>query len=347
LFGKACPETLVAGQIRIYALEKNMNMKHRFLFFAVSCLLLFTGLNAAAQEKTAPLSPPGQDGSGPLPDPDGQTRAPAQTPAQSGGGPARGTGSSGPAQSSGTGTGGTGGSGSQSSGSQARSSAPAASRPAAQPAAAAAATASPIPEKGMFWGAMFGGSGYFLNDVSAEYGYGFWKLKGEGGFNIGLLFGYDYGLLALQTELLFVGENARYEYWTSGYGTHYALECSGTTMQIPVLLKLDLHWRRLMFQPLAGFYLNIPLGGMDYEIKEVYEGSGPGEGSYEYDRSPLFGLMFGGAFGVRIGRGYLFMDLRYATNMGETKLDDGRGTKWHRAAFMGNLGYQYYIKGKQ
>jgi hypothetical protein len=199
----------------------------------------------------------------------------------------------------------------------------------------------------MFWGAMIGG-GYnyyaFKND-----GYG--SDADGGSFNLGFLFGYDFGLLALQGELLINTGGGSYEY-EYDYGFWYYWEQNNfnmTTLQIPVLLKLDLHWRRIMFQPQAGLYLNFGLGDLEYD-REYYDGS-----TYPYDfsnsdsteySSPLFGLMFGGAFGVRIGRGYLFLDLRYAVDLGEIKIDVD-GSKWNRDAVMLNLGYQYYFRSKQ
>jgi hypothetical protein len=116
-----------------------------------------------------------------------------------------------------------------------------------------------------------------------------------------------------------------------------------TTLQIPLMLKLDLHWSRIMFQPQAGFYLNFGLGDMSCKY-EGYSKNFP-SGDAEYS-SPFLGVMLGGAFGVRIGRGYLFMDIRYAADLGETETNAG-GIKFERSATMVNLGYQYYFRSKQ
>jgi hypothetical protein len=192
----------------------------------------------------------------------------------------------------------------------------------------------------MFWGGMIGGSGYFYSydyDGSDNY-----ELYGEGGFNAGLLWGYDFGLLALQGELLLTGESAKsYFYYSYPYSSYTQTEYSAMGLRIPLMVKLDLHWWRLMFQPQAGLYLNFGLGDMDYETYDG--GSVVASGSVGYD-SPLFGVMFGGALGVRIGRGYLFLDLRYARDLGETGVE---GFKFTRSAVMGNFGYQYYFKSKQ
>jgi hypothetical protein len=189
---------------------------------------------------------------------------------------------------------------------------------------------------------MLGGSFYdYSDDSSDSYYYPSMsgspslEMHGRGGFNFDLFLGYDFGLLAVQGEFLFTGDSA--DAWVTNYsGYNYSgnYEVSGTTIQIPLMAKLDLHWGRLMLQPEAGIYFNFGLGDLDY-----------GYGSIGYE-NPLFGLMFGGALGFRIGRGYLFTDFRYAMNLGETELSNNWG-EYHRSAFMLNVGYQYYIKGKQ
>jgi hypothetical protein len=170
-----------------------------------------------------------------------------------------------------------------------------------------------------------------------------------GSFNLDLLFGYDFGLLALQGEVLFSTGGGAYEFQYDaggGYLLWKHINFYMTTLRIPVLLKLDLHWKRIMFQPQAGFYLNFGLGDLSYEDNDnSYYGPSLGSGDLEYS-SPLFGAMLGGAFGVRIGRGYLFLDIRYAVDLGKTEVKS-EGIKFERGTAMVNLGYQYYFRSKQ
>jgi hypothetical protein len=182
------------------------------------------------------------------------------------------------------------------------------------------------------------------------------KLKGQGSdLKLSFLFGYDFGLLAFQTELLFSSVTVKHDYYyssTSGppsYTYTYRdeeTEFSRMTLQIPVMLKLDFHFWRLMLQPQAGIYFNFGLGGMDYETEySSSSGSGSSSGDYDCD-TPLFGVMAGVAMGVRIGRGYLFMDFRYAMDLGETKIYNytSSGIEYTRHSFAWSLGYQYYFK---
>jgi hypothetical protein len=192
----------------------------------------------------------------------------------------------------------------------------------------------------MFLGAMLGGSTYKYEQPTSNST----SIDGKVDFNAGLLWGYDFGLLAGQVELLLTGDNGESKY--NGPGYSYKNEFSAMRLQIPIMLKLDFHISRLMFQPQAGFYFNVELGDMDVEYEDTY--SQKVETTVDYS-PPLFGIMFGGALGVRIGRGYLFMDIRYALSLGETEIEIPlRGSvEVFRHAAMFNLGYQYYFKGKQ
>jgi hypothetical protein len=172
-----------------------------------------------------------------------------------------------------------------------------------------------------------------------------------GGFNAGLLFGHDFGLLVLQGELLInTGWNG-YHY-NDNFGGSYKeehLDFDITTFQIPVMVKLDLHWGRIMFQPQLGFYLNFGLGEMTYNYDYWRAGSGQSrhieKGSSDYS-SPLFGFMAGGALGVRIGRGYFFLDIRYAGDLDNIKIK-AEDIEIKRHAVMTALGYQYYFRSSQ
>jgi hypothetical protein len=193
---------------------------------------------------------------------------------------------------------------------------------------------------------MLGGS-FYRYDYSTTYssdGYNSPDINGEGGFNADFFLGYDFGLLAGQVEFLLTGDKGNYRSYGSYSYTDDRYEFSGTTIQIPVMFKLDLHGSRFMFQPQAGFYFNIEVGKMDYkwEYYQSYYGYGTETGSLKYDH-PLLGFMAGWAMGARIGRGYLFSDFRYTANLDETEIMGGI----NRSAFMINLGYQYYFKGKQ
>jgi hypothetical protein len=353
-----------------------MENKNLFFIAALGCMLLFINFNTAAQNQTFPLPAPGEDSST-LPDPvqkpgsstpsEAPARKPVQTPPPS---PPAQSGEA--AQGSGT-----------AEGQAQRPEAPvqarrpatarrseAAAQPEAEPAQRHEATAQPqpaaaspqteIPDKGMFLGGYVGGGGYIYTNPEIPMPVYEYKLNGGGGFNGGLLWGYDFGLFASQVELVVSGDNGKFELVrqeVNGGGSAWRAEkfgFSGITLQIPVMVKLDLHWRRIIFQPQAGFYLNLSLGDLELK-KEKNEAGGsgspvspfPDEFKVEYHK-PLFGFMAGAALGVHIWKGYLFMDGRYAIDMGKSEVEyKGLKTTWNRSAYTVTLGYQYYFQGKQ
>ncbi|MDR1566495.1 MAG: hypothetical protein LBS48_04325 [Treponema sp.] len=303
-------------------------MKQRVFFTAaLCCVLLFTGFNAAAQE-TSPLPPPEQ-GTATVPAPDtGAVSQPVparpreQAPAQSSGRTAR-------TQTPAAGRTGSGGDAPRVAESREQTPAPTAARQ------EQAAPAAGIPSTGMFWGAM---AGFNKNNYSKYDSYDSSKYKGETGFNGGILLGYDFGLLAAQAEVLFTTESLEREYYKNYYD-YYEDWYGGKGIRVPLMLKLDFHLGRIMLHPQAGVFLNLTLG--DLEHKDAYYDV---RENIEYS-NPVFGMMFGGALGFRIGRGYLFADTRYAVNLGYTEVEGDKTVR--RSGVMVNFGYQYYFKSKQ
>jgi hypothetical protein len=284
------------------------------LFFAITLGALFfiTGFNVQAQEQTAPLPPPDRESSiipNPGDPPRGQAPArrpilPArtQTPARSQEPAARQT----PAQQ-----------------------APAQQTPAQQPAAAQeAAPAVTIPDKGLYWGGMVGAGATFpeayWNDETAH---------GDLAFGGDFFVGYDFGLFTGQVELLFANETGSIDQWESSYDDfsyRTNRKYSGMLLQIPVIAKMDFHLWRFVLQPLAGLYLNFGLGDLDVDgYKNEWE-------------NPLLGWVVGGTVGFRLGRGFIFWDMRYSSNLGFTKVSGDERAR--RSAFLSSLGYQYYFK---
>jgi hypothetical protein len=83
-------------------------------------------------------------------------------------------------------------------------------------------------------------------------------------------------------------------------------------MIIPILAKGT--WRPSIFsiEGLAGIYFTVPIGQM--EISDSFYGTTKLE-----DYSPSMGFVAGGDFGVKLGPGLLFFDIRYMTDFADTK----------------------------
>jgi hypothetical protein len=278
------------------------------LFFAITlgALLFAAGFNVQAQEQTAPLPPPDRESSI-IPNPGGQTPARRQTPARA---PAR---NQEPARQT-----------------PARQ-APAQQAPATQQTPAAqeeqAAAAAGIPNKGLYWGGMIGGGSIFPTTFYSDD-----TAFPEAAFGVDLFVGYDFGLFTGQVELLFANEagSIRERDPYSEYPITYTYKYSGMVLQIPVIAKMDIHLWRFVLQPLAGIYLNFGLGDLDVD-------------GYQYEwENPLLGWVAGADLGFRLGRGFLFLDLRYSGNLGFTKVEGEE--KAQRSAFLSSVGYTFYFK---
>jgi hypothetical protein len=286
-------------------------MKQKLFFtIALGVLLLVTGFNVHGQQQTAPLPPPDRESSVvPAPDMPARERAPVrrQTPPPAQTPPQR----------------------QEPAGTPATRQAPVRQAP-PQQAPAAQQTAAGIPDKGLFWGGMIG-----LGATSPKAVYANDTATGDFAFGVDFFVGYDFGLFTGQAEFLFANEAGNLDMW---YGNGYRYyKYSGTLFQIPLIAKMDLHLGRFVLQPLAGLYLNFGLGDLD--VEDNYGNSSSAEW-----KNPLLGWVMGGTLGFRLGRGFLFLDLRYMSNFGDTEAD---GIKLaSRRAFLSSLGYQYYFKQK-
>jgi hypothetical protein len=171
------------------------------------------------------------------------------------------------------------------------------------------------------------------------------SVTGDLTFGGGLFVGYDLGLFTGQVEFLFANDaayNIKKEYmeFQSGSSNLWVkrsttLSYTGMLFQIPLIVKMDLHLGRLVLQPLGGIYLNFGLG----DAKEDSYSSGEKNVGWE---NPLLGWVAGGTLGLHLGRGFLFWDLRYMSNFGDTVPKDTKG--YSRSAILSSLGYQYYFK---
>ncbi|MFP3089749.1 porin family protein [Treponema sp. TIM-1] len=205
--------------------------------------------------------------------------------------------------------------------------------PAAAPAASNRASAvsetppprSP-PDRGLFFGALVG-----MNSLSYDTDDTDWEgldIEGNPTFGGGLFFGMDFGMVVAQAEALFRADKGTIEN-VPGFD-----EGTGLSFLLPLIVKGDFHLGPVVLQPLAGLYFNFALG--DLELSGTYGGKEP-------YANPLMGLMVGGDVGIRFGRNLIFLDLRYATDLGKTAVGNDPMTAWRRSAFVLNLGYQFFV----
>jgi hypothetical protein len=173
--------------------------------------------------------------------------------------------------------------------------------------------------------------GYDTDDTDwKDYGGGSIDEYPSGGG--GLFLGMDFGLLAGEAGVLLVGDNGRVTMHVNSGGYSYSdsSHLSGVSLHIPLLVKGDFHLGPVVLQPFLGPYFNIALGELDVKGNEPYA-------------NPLLGLVFGGLLGLNLGRGILFLDGRYAIDLGRTVAGNDPITIWRRSVFMLNMGYQIYL----
>jgi hypothetical protein len=167
---------------------------------------------------------------------------------------------------------------------------------------------------------------------------GNFSVEGIAGGNFGLFLGLDFGLLTGEAGALLSFDNAQISQKNSNGDTTERIYVDGVALRIPLLVKLDLHLGPVVLQPLVGPYFNFALGDLHMT------GAEGGDDPYA---NPLLGLVFGGDLGLNLGRGILFMDVRYEVDLGKTVAGNDPMTLWRRSALMLNFGYQIYLGRKE
>jgi hypothetical protein len=129
----------------------------------------------------------------------------------------------------------------------------------------------------------------------------------------------------------------RYVYYTDSYNSK--------SLMFPVTVKFPLEFEPYIVSPFAGAYFIMPLGQMEVATTE----EGKTGGSYEYAYSMQLGLTFGVDFGVRLGPGILFLDLRYNADLGKTmvQMPDGTLFEYNRNMFSFSIGYELAFLNKK
>jgi hypothetical protein len=136
--------------------------------------------------------------------------------------------------------------------------------------------------------------------------------------------------LEIQTEAMITNDS-----FDLNSGNTWLFTVSYNSLMIPLLAKFVYRPSIYMVQGYAGAYLSVPLGQMEVKHRN---------GSYTADFSLLGGLMAGGGFGIKLGPGTVFGDIRYAGDLGNIT-SDYNGTKEisrrNKAYF--SLGYEFGV----
>ena len=133
--------------------------------------------------------------------------------------------------------------------------------------------------------------------------------------------------LALQVEALYTADKVSYS------GAGYKASFESQSLMFPALLKLTFRPGSFLFALFGGGYFSLPLG----KLKAGDDGS--------FDASIPLGVVGGVNLGFKIGPGALFIDARYAKELGNTSISDGKGNLaiYSRAMASFTLGYEIGI----
>jgi hypothetical protein len=181
-------------------------------------------------------------------------------------------------------------------------------------------------DQGLFLGAMAG-----MRSPSFDTDDTDWEnvdIEGDSSFSGGFFVGIDFGRVIAQAEFAFNEDAGVIE---NRMGFEKGI---GKSLMIPLIVKGDFHLGPVVLQPLAGVYFNVTLGDLELE------GSMGGTEPYAY---PPAGMLFGGDVGIGFGRNLIFLDFRYAMDLGKTAVGNDPISVWRRSAFVFNVGYQFFI----
>jgi hypothetical protein len=132
-----------------------------------------------------------------------------------------------------------------------------------------------------------------------------------------------------------------------GYSAYLAMLDANVWLSefmIPVLLKYNYEFGLFSVAGLFGPFFTIPAGKAEYKETLMYA---PGMEEFEsvFDVEDAFGLMAGLNFGVKLGPGTLFFDLRYAIDSDMIKVDGERFV--HRNFLPISIGYELGLLPKK
>lgn len=116
------------------------------------------------------------------------------------------------------------------------------------------------------------------------------------------------------------------------YDTYYTFD--SYSLLLPILFRGIFDYNMFTISGLAGIYINLPLGRM--EQKDTFLNK-----AIRGDMNNLLGFMTGANFGFKLGRGNLFIDIRYAVDFSNTTYDDI--DLYHRSMVFFGLGYEFAL----
>jgi hypothetical protein len=155
---------------------------------------------------------------------------------------------------------------------------------------------------------------------------------------------------AIQTELLFSKDHTSFSetgYIQDSSGKYYRAKITETfdmnILTIPILAKFTYRPRNFYIAGLAGIYFNVPLGYAELGLSMTlldYNATDSISERFSFHTYP--GFMVGSIFGIKLGSGVIFADIRYGIDFNDTKIEFDQRTVsvYKRSVLHISLGYE-------
>ena len=153
-------------------------------------------------------------------------------------------------------------------------------------------------------------------------------------------------LFGIQAELVFTWDNASvWQYTLNDAGNdldRYTRHFRSFSLQLPLTAKLHFYPGKFRVSPFFGGYIVLPLGRMETGSTR------DGDESLSYSVSPPIGLLGGLCAAYPLEPGMIFLDLRYAADLGKPDLSGGGGIETYgRSAVSLSIGFEFGLFPKR
>jgi hypothetical protein len=144
--------------------------------------------------------------------------------------------------------------------------------------------------------------------------------------------------LSVQTEVVFATDFAPFRWLDKTDPTQISLRgnaLSSYSLMIPLLLKYTYRQPRYYGAAFAGLYAAMPLGEMETK-----------SGNFKYSLDTPAGYVLGIGTGMRAGPGFLFLDIRWSADLGQTC--DNKGDPLYKRSMVSiGIGYELGLINKK
>jgi hypothetical protein len=149
---------------------------------------------------------------------------------------------------------------------------------------------------------------------------------------------------SLQAEIIFTWDKASVWFYSLNPSKidvdSHTRQFTGFSLQFPVMAKLNFYPGKFRVSPFLGAYVITPLGRMTVT-------TAAGKESLSYFLTPPLGILGGLSAAFPAGPGIFFLDLRYAVDLAEPELKEGRGLatyRGHKAVVSAGYEFAFFKK---